>query len=282
MACRGCWECLLKLLNFILNLTGLAIVSYGIYLLVEFSKASDDDTPEISPVSDDSALIQLGRPILMAVSLSNSFFDNLPRAWFIYLFIGIGVVLFLISCFGCIGAATRNGCCLSCYSTLVVLLILIELGCAGFIFFDKNWKEEIPTDKTGDFDAIYEFLSENWNIVKWVALGIVIFEALLFLLALIVRAANRPAEYDSDEEFINPRQQVRQPLLNRPAAGPSTGLPASGTTDQRSSRNDAWSTRMREKYGLDTSEFTYNPSESSRFQQVNSQTAEEKSRCTIM
>ncbi|XP_017427157.1 tobamovirus multiplication protein 2A isoform X2 [Vigna angularis] len=247
MACRGCWECLLKLLNFILCVTGLAIVGYGIYLFVEFSKASDDNTPDISPVSDDSALIQLGRPMLMVVSLSDSFLDNLPRAWFIYLFIGTGVVLFLISCFGCIGAATRNGCCLSCYSILVVLLILIELGWAGFIFFDKNWKE-----------------------------------ALLFLLALIVRAANRPAEYDSDEEFINSRQQVRQPLLNRSAAGPATGLPASGTVDQRSSRNDAWSARMREKYGLDTSEFTYNPSESSRFQQVNSQTAEEKSRCTIM
>ncbi|CAJ1928926.1 unnamed protein product [Sphenostylis stenocarpa] len=281
MACRGCWECLLKLLNFILSITGLAMVGYGIYLFVEFSKASDDNTPDISPVSDDSALIQLGRPMLMAVSLSNSFFDNLPSAWFIFLFIGIGVVLVLISCFGCIGAATRNGCCLSCYSTLVVLLILIELGCAAFIFFDKNWKEEIPKDKTGDFDAIYGFLSENWNIVRWVALGIVIFQALLFLLALIVRAANRPADYDSDEEFINPRQQVRQPLLNRPAAGPTTGLPVTGT-DQRPSRSDAWSTRMREKYGLDTTEFTYNPSESSRFQQVNSQPSEEKSRCIIM
>lgn len=31
-------------------------------------------------------------------------------------------------------------------------------------------------DKTGDFDMIYEFLKENWNIAKWVALGIVIFE----------------------------------------------------------------------------------------------------------
>ncbi|KOM44886.1 hypothetical protein LR48_Vigan06g019200 [Vigna angularis] len=208
MACRGCWECLLKLLNFILCVTGLAIVGYGIYLFVEFSKASDDNTPDISPVSDDSALIQLGRPMLMVVSLSDSFLDNLPRA---------------------------------CCNTEWVLPELC------FIFFDKNWKEEIPTDKTGDFDAIYEFLSENWNIVKWVALGIVIFEALLFLLALIVRAANRPAEYDSDEEFINSRQQVRQPLLNRSAAGPATGLPASGTVDQRSSRNDAWSARMREK-----------------------------------
>ena len=71
-------------------------------------------------------------------------------------------------------------------------------------------------------------------------------QALLFLLALIVRAANRPADYDSDEEYINPRQQVRQPLLNRPA-GPATGVPVAGTIDQRPSRNDAWSTRMREK-----------------------------------
>ena len=74
----------MKLFNFILTLTGLAIVGYGIYLFVVFSKASDDDnTPAISPVSDDSALIQLGRPVLMAVSLSNDFFDNLPRAWYV-------------------------------------------------------------------------------------------------------------------------------------------------------------------------------------------------------
>ena len=44
----------------------------------------------------------------------------------------------------------------------------------------------LPTDKSGDFDMIYKFLKENWNIVKWVALGIVILEVsvkchLLFL-----------------------------------------------------------------------------------------------------
>ncbi|KAJ1428929.1 Tetraspanin/Peripherin [Sesbania bispinosa] len=280
MACRGCWECLLKLLNFLMTLVGLAMVGYGIYLLVEFGKAPDNALT-VSTGNDNQTLVQLGRPMLMAVSLSDSFLDDLPKAWFIYLFIGVGVVLFVIACFGCIGAMTRNGCCLSCYSVLVVLLIVLELGCAAFIFFDKSWKEEIPTDETGDFDMIYGFLRKNWNIVRWVALGIVIFEALLFVLALIVRAANRPAEYDSDEEYINPRQQVRQPLLNRPAAPPSGG-PVAGTIDQRPSRNDAWSTRMREKYGLDTSEFTYNPSESHRFQQVNSQPTEERSRCTIM
>lgn len=71
-------------------------------------------------------------------------------------------------------------------------------------------------------------------------------QALLFLLAVIVRAANRPAEYDSDDEFISPRSQIRQPFLNRPA-GPATGVPVAGTVDQRPSRNDAWSARMREK-----------------------------------
>ncbi|XAR70596.1 hypothetical protein NMG60_11027502 [Bertholletia excelsa] len=280
MACRGCWECLLKLLNFLLTLSGLAMVGYGIYLFVTYTNASSDDSSDISPSSDN--MLQLGRPMMMAVSLSGSIFDNLPKAWFIYLFIGVGVVLFVISCFGCIGAATRNGCCLSCYAVLVIFLILIELACAAFIFFDKKWKEEIPTDKTGDFDMIYDFLEDNWDLIKWVALGIVIFEAVLFFLALIVRAANRPPEYDSDEEYISgPRQQIRQPLINRPAV-PATGVPVTGTLDQRPSRNDAWSIRMREKYGLDTSEFPYNPSESSRYQQGAVQPTEERKTCSIM
>ncbi|XP_044494738.1 tobamovirus multiplication protein 2A-like [Mangifera indica] len=280
MACRGFFECLLKLLNFLLTLAGLAMVGYGIYLFVEYTRTEANATL-FSPVSGDETLVQLSRPMLMAVSLSSSIFDKLPKAWFIYLFIGVGVVLFVISCFGCVAFTTRIGCCLTFYSILVILLILVELGCAAFIFFDKSWKEEIPTDKTGYFDMIYDFLKEHWTIVKWVALGIVVLEALIFLLALVVRAANRPVEYDSDDEFIAPRQQVRQPLLNRPPA-PATGVPVAGALDQRPSRNDAWSTRMREKYGLDTSEFTYNPSESQRLQQVAPQQSEERSRCTIM
>ncbi|KAB2000512.1 hypothetical protein ERO13_D12G213100v2 [Gossypium hirsutum] len=280
MACRGCLECLLKLLNFLMTVAGLAMVGYGIYLFVKYKDAADT-VMLLSPVGSDQDLIQLGRPMLMAVSLSSSIFDNLPKAWFLYLFIGVGVVLFIISCFGCIGTATRNLCCLTCYSLLVILLILVELGCAAFIFFDKSWKDEIPTDKTGDFDMIYEFLEENWTIVKWVALGIVVLEAFIFLLALMVRAANIPADYDSDDEFIAPREQ-RQPLISRPPSVPASGVPVSVSLDQRPSRNDAWSARMREKYGLDTSEFTYNPAESNRYQQVVPPPAEERSRCTIM
>ncbi|GMH09249.1 hypothetical protein Nepgr_011090 [Nepenthes gracilis] len=278
MACRGFGECLLKLLNLLIMLAGLAMVGYGIYLFVIYEQSSASDSSMVVPVSGDEFL-QPGRPFLISVSLNSSIWDDLPKAWFIYLFIGVGVVLFVLSCFGCIGTATRNGCCLSCYAVFVVLLILIELGCAAFMYFDSSWEEEIPTDKTGDFDMLYDFLKEHWSIVKWVALGIVVLEALLFLLALVVRATNRPAEYDSDDEFINPRQSVRQPLVNR-LPPPATGVPVVGILEQRPVRNDAWSARMREKYGLDTSEFTYNPSEAGR--QAAAQPAEERGRCTIM
>lgn len=47
--------------------------------------------------------------------------------------------------------------------------------------------QEIPTDKTGNFDMIYEFLRENWNIVRWVALGIVIFEVSKNCYMIVIR-----------------------------------------------------------------------------------------------
>lgn len=278
MGCQGFWGCLLKLLNFLMTLAGLAMVGYGIYLFVMYKQASPDTG--LPPISPEETMIQLGRPLIMSVSLSNSVFDNLPKAWFIYMFIGIGAVLFVISCFGCIGASTKNGCCLSTYAVFIILLILLELGCAAFVFFDKNWNDEIPTDKTGNFDMINDFLEEHWSIAKWVLLGIVVLEAALFLLTVIVRSMNRPVDYDSDEEFINQRQSAKQPLINRPP--PATGVPVAGAIDQRPSRNDAWSARMREKYGLDTSEFTYNPTESGRYQQPAAQPTVEGNRCTIM
>ncbi|KAL4565638.1 hypothetical protein LXL04_029741 [Taraxacum kok-saghyz] len=93
MGCKGFLECLLTLL-------GLAMVGYGVYLFIMYRNATDD----MDAVPLNEGLIQLGRPMLMAVSLSsNNIFDNLPTAWFIYLFIGVGAIVFVISCFGCIG-----------------------------------------------------------------------------------------------------------------------------------------------------------------------------------
>lgn len=81
MACKGCLECLLKLLNFLLTLVGLAMVGYGIYLLVEYERTTTNALVS-SSVSGDGSSVQLGRPLLMGASLSASILDDLPKAWY--------------------------------------------------------------------------------------------------------------------------------------------------------------------------------------------------------
>lgn len=282
MACRWFAECLLKILNFLLTLAGLGMVGYGIYMMVKWEQDSVSVNSVIPATANKGDVLILGRPLLFLAPLSTSFLDKLPGAWFIYLFMAVGVILFIVSCSGFIAVATRRGCCLCCYTVLVVLLIVVELALAGFIFFDHKWEKVIPKDKTGYFDDIKDFLEIHVKIVRWVALGIVILQVFAVILALVVKAANRgPEEYDSDDEYLATRStSVRQPLINR--QGAQVAAVSTPGSEQRTSRNDAWSTRMREKYGLDTSEFTYNPTDANRYAQPAPPPPEEKSRCTIM
>lgn len=82
MACRGCLECLLKLLNFLLAVVGLGMVGYGIYLFVEYKRATDNSVT-LDPVNGDQSYVSFGRPMLMAVALSSNVLDNLPKAWYV-------------------------------------------------------------------------------------------------------------------------------------------------------------------------------------------------------
>lgn len=87
MACRGFWECLLKLFNFLLAISGLSMVAYGIYLLVLFTKASSGDGGgggdlPVPPNPYEPHLLKLGRPMFLLVSLSENIIDKLPKAWY--------------------------------------------------------------------------------------------------------------------------------------------------------------------------------------------------------
>jgi hypothetical protein len=84
MACRGFFECLLKLLNFVLTVAGLAMVGYGIYLLVEWMRISGGGGGAPPSPAPPAELLMFGRPMLTAVALGDggSFFDKLPKAWY--------------------------------------------------------------------------------------------------------------------------------------------------------------------------------------------------------
>ncbi|RLM61520.1 tobamovirus multiplication protein 2A-like [Panicum miliaceum] len=231
MACRGFFECVLKLLNLVVMAVGLAMVGYGAYLLAMWLQVVPPPAPPMPPspapvaVAASGGLVRLGRPPLLLVdasALSDGTAERLSSAWFIFAFIGVGVV--------------------------------------------------VPVDKTGNFDMMYSFLKENWRIAKWVALGAVIFEALLFTVAIIVQSGNQ-ADYDSDDEYIGPRSGIRQPLVNQHQQAAAD--PRVPNLDYRPIRNDAWSQRMREKYGVDS----FDPN---RFQQATISPVEQRNQCTIL
>lgn len=67
-------------------------------------------------------------------------------------------------------------------------------------------------------------------------------QALLFTVAIIVQSGKQ-ADYDSDDEYVGQRSEIRQPLMNQQAAAD----PRAPNLDYRPIRNDAWSQRMKEK-----------------------------------
>ena len=77
MACRGFFECVLKLLNLVVMAAGLAMVGYGAYLLVMWL--------QVAPPSGE--LVRLGRPLLLLVDASLSDADGtverLSSAWYV-------------------------------------------------------------------------------------------------------------------------------------------------------------------------------------------------------
>jgi hypothetical protein len=169
-----------------------------------------------------------------------------PAPWFIYAFLGVGITTLLITCTGHIAAETSHNCCLSCYLCLQILLVIAQLILAGFLFFDKHWRKDLPDDPTGQLDKVEKFVEDNLDICKWVALGVLIVEALGLFFAMTLRAISGDSRsgYDSDEEFA----PTRQPLLNRQNNQAGAAQPGAAPAPPRPAvRNDAWSARMREK-----------------------------------
>ena len=84
MACRGFFECVLKLLNFVVMVVGLAMTGYGAYLLVMWLQLLTPPSPAAPPsVAPSGDLVRLGRPMLLLLdaSLSDGTAERLSSAW---------------------------------------------------------------------------------------------------------------------------------------------------------------------------------------------------------
>uniref|UniRef100_A0A0D6QXF1 Tetraspanin n=1 Tax=Araucaria cunninghamii TaxID=56994 RepID=A0A0D6QXF1_ARACU len=315
--CRGFVAFFLKLLNFVQAFVGVSMILYAIWMLNHWKSHVHPPLPPNAPTAahggydlpvefavNDIAIGLLEVPLSNTqtvsgadqvpfrkflggdqpgltdgLDLSGLKLPKLPAPWFIYIFLGIGIIVCVVTCIGHIAAEITNGCCLCCYSFLVIFLLLLEAALVGDIFFNHHWEKDIPDDPTGQFENIKKFIKNNVDICKWAGLAIVIIQAFSLLLAMILRAmvSTRRPDYDSDDEYSLSRNNNRQPLLNSQASQNSS---ASIPSDVK--RLDAWSKRMREKYGLNTNDFTYDSSGPKTSASTMTSADDAQSKCAIM
>ncbi|XP_022967314.1 tetraspanin-20-like [Cucurbita maxima] len=260
---------IIKCFNFLQAFVGVSIIVYSAWMLDRWNhhlpvSPPPSPLPALAPSpasfylsSESVAVADRIMPINLAADLTPGFDTELeidlnafklPAPWFIYSFMGLGILLCCIALVGCIAAEAISGCCLCFYNMLIMLFILVEVALVAFIGIDRRWEKDLPLDPTGELEELRQFIEDNIDLCKWIGITVISTQALSLLLAIILRSmvSTRKTEYDTEEE-IGARDRTREPLLNPP------GNQASGA------HFDLWGARMREKYGLNNSD-RYNSS----------------------
>ncbi|KAF1880006.1 hypothetical protein Lal_00022133 [Lupinus albus] len=239
----NCWHksitFLIKILNFVQAFIGVLILLYSLWMLNQWNHhIPKTPFPNSITFSFDS------HPHVFGFDIDSI---NLPAPWFIYSFMGIGIVVSCVTFLGCIAAEMINGCCLCFYTLLVTVLLLVEATLVGFIAVHHRWEEDLPVDPTGQLEILLSFIEENLDICKWVGIVVLVIQALSLLLALILRAtvSTSRSEFDYEDEYVV-QGRIWEPLLNPQSDQPD----GSSKVDSRANYSDIWSSRIREKENL--------------------------------
>ncbi|XP_021660111.1 tetraspanin-18 isoform X1 [Hevea brasiliensis] len=246
---------LLKLFNFLQAFVGISIIIYSVWMLNQWNhRVPFSPPPFVSPSPDSSSVSLLPNSQSDSLRVLNLVADvaygiddglglglnsfKLPAPWFIYSFMGVGIILCTITLIGCIAAESVNGCCLCFYTILKTVLILLEAALVAFIAIDHHWQKDLPFDPTGELQSLRSFVEENVDICKWVGITVIVIQALALLLAIILRAllSTRTTDSEYEDDYENVRGRTWEPLLNQ-----------SGQTSGSGTHSDIWSSRMREK-----------------------------------
>lgn len=220
---------MLKFLNFLQTFIGVSMIIYSGYMLDQWHRHHKDFSPPPAVVSFNYNALGLD-------------FSSLPTTWFIYGFMGVGISMCFITCIGHFAAEAINGCCLCFYASLSAGFVLLEVSLVAFISLDHQWQKELPFDPTGELESLYAFIKSNMDVFEWVGIVVVVIQVLSILFAIIIRSSVLSQRDDEEiEGDYNFRSGTREPLLHS-YPGKASGSPKGDS--------DIWSSRMREKYGL--------------------------------
>ncbi|KAL4558602.1 hypothetical protein LXL04_036803 [Taraxacum kok-saghyz] len=281
--CHSFVAFILKCLIFFQTFLGISIIVYSAYMLNQWEKhlpippsppspspPPSDFAPAPSPDSSESvfSIFNTGRVSNELIHMNfgagtisdvygeiNLESNSIPAPWFIYAFMGLGVVLCCISCIGHIAAEAINGCCLCFYTILKIVLILLEVALVAFIALDHRWEKDLPADPTGEIDSIRDFVQDNIDVCKWVGIVIIVVQVVSLLLALVLgmmASSSRKKNDDMEEgSGSESRGKAWEPLLN---SNSNQAASSSTSGDAKAFKSDIWTSRIREKYGLNSNQ----------------------------
>lgn len=233
---RGAWavstflRALLRVLNAVLAVCGLAIVGYSIYVFGEWNR---------------NGAIKSSTP------------------WFIFVVGGAGLFTFLTAAAGLIGSARNSHAWLAVYAFMAVLLLLAQVGVVALLMLDKSWQKKLPHDDTGEAHKMKKWIMARLNVCRWVGLAVLITQVVSVLVAFALNRTQQELlqSYSDDDEEVWGRHR---PLLANEAVPRASAAGSSATGGDVETggatapgRDDPWSQRMRDKYGLDTDQFSH-------------------------
>lgn len=268
---------LLRLTNAVLLVGGIATALFAFHVWLGFNRRragwDDDETNERMMRAPPPWAATPNEANASAVTIVkarvHTFFETEP--WFLYFVGGSGAYAATTAWLGLAGAENANACCLGLYAYKVGFMVLLQAALVGFCASGEAF-DTAPNDITGEQARAWAFIKEHQNAVTSLTLVVFFVQILGIILAVALRrAALASAGIDSDDEDDD--YYVDQYGLDRERA------PLVGST----SADNAWRTRMREKYGLDTADFEHTPSKPppSRLEREK-QRERDKQACVIM
>ncbi|XP_047307845.1 tetraspanin-19-like [Impatiens glandulifera] len=197
---KSFFQICLKVVNFTIGILGFSIVLYSLWMIRFWQREVESSS------------------------------SHLPLPWFIHGFLGMGIALMAVTCFGHIAASTANSHCLNGYMIVIFIVLLAETALLADVILNSDWEKDLPDDESGVLEDFKDFIESNIETCKWLGLLILLAKGCCILLATVLRTLptenNKHQHEVVDDEYYN--EQYSAPFMGHPVYYPS---PFPSTTD---------------------------------------------------
>ncbi|GLT25439.1 hypothetical protein SLA2020_005670 [Shorea laevis] len=159
MTCiRCCLHNSLKISNLIMNLLGIAMIIYCLWL----QKKWDEGVSQLPTIKD------------------------LPRPWFIYASLGVGISICLSTVFGYIVGNSLSSSTLAVYIVSICSLVFLQVAVIVTIFFNFDWSKEIAKYIDERHQEFESFVIFHLRMCQFIAIMILVPQVTIVALGIIL------------------------------------------------------------------------------------------------